>query len=352
MAKYSGTFPKTQVGKRKYLKKGDKGTQVIRVQRFLNWAIDANLVVDGHFGPATRTAVKKFQKKVGLKANGHFGSGTLKAAKNYDKPTPKKEGTYTGAFPNITVKTAVIVNNGKKLVAKADEYCWPKGTATKKWKYSTGSALKAYKKALKKYMGYKSKITRSDCGYFVSTCVRAAGIDKTFNALKWKNKIKSCWKVAHKGKKIKQSTLKPGDIIRYKKKTKRPSGAYEQHVMMYYGNGYVAEAGRQVRFPIIRKDTKRYNGSNINHSTIQVLRAKDTKETGTRKYLKKGDTGTEIKKAQKFFNWLYGANTLVVNGTFDAAMEKVVKKFQKEKGITVNGHIDSTTLSKMKSSVK
>lgn len=167
------------------------------------------------------------------------------------------------------------VDYGQLIVDKCKEYAWPKGTDEKFWKYKYKSAkpTSAYKKAAKKYMNKSSRVTLSDCGYFVSTCVRAAGVSKTFNALAWSNKIPKTLKVVHKGKKIDPKTLKPGDIIRYKKESKRSNGKYEQHTMIYFGNGYVCEAGRKVRFGIIRKDTQRYNGDNIQHKTIQVLRA-------------------------------------------------------------------------------
>ena len=76
---YSGTFP--SLGLKGYLKKGDKGTQVKRLQQFLNWCINAKLTVDGSFGDKTEKAVKAFQKKYGLTQDGLFGPGCLKKAK-------------------------------------------------------------------------------------------------------------------------------------------------------------------------------------------------------------------------------------------------------------------------------
>ena len=59
---YTGTFP--VLGKKGYLSKGDKGIQVERLQKFLNWCINAKLSVDQSFGNATEKAVKNFQKKL------------------------------------------------------------------------------------------------------------------------------------------------------------------------------------------------------------------------------------------------------------------------------------------------
>lgn len=80
---YNGVFPK--VPKNGSLKKGSKGQEVKYLQLFLNWAIDANLEIDGHFGPATEKAVKKFQKQYGLQVDGHFGAKSLAKAKEIKK---------------------------------------------------------------------------------------------------------------------------------------------------------------------------------------------------------------------------------------------------------------------------
>ena len=118
-------------------------------------------------------------------------------------------------------------------------------------------------------MGKEAKISRSDCGYFVNTCVRAAGLGK-FKALPGKSsqkypKLPSTLHIVHKGK-IPSGLLQPGDIIRYRKK----SG---QHTLMYFGDGKIAEANRKNCFPHISKDTKKYNADKVKKSTIQVIRA-------------------------------------------------------------------------------
>ena len=106
----------------------------------------------------------------------------------------------------------------------------------------------------------------------MSTVIRAAGISKTFLALRGRKesfpKVPDSMKIVHKGKKIPGGLLKPGDVIRYKKK----GGG--QHTLMYYGDGKIAEAGRGHYFPAIKKNTKKYNKSNVKKSSIQVLRAR------------------------------------------------------------------------------
>jgi N-acetylmuramoyl-L-alanine amidase len=80
---YSGTFPKLPA--RGYLTKGDKGTQVENLQKFLNWAIGTKLEIDGSFGNMTLSAVETFQAKYDLVVDGKFGTKSLKKAKEIKK---------------------------------------------------------------------------------------------------------------------------------------------------------------------------------------------------------------------------------------------------------------------------
>lgn len=80
---YTGTLP--TLPSRGYFKKGDKGTQVKNLQKFLNWALDGKLGVDGIIGDKTIKAVKKFQDLVRIKIDGLFGKSSLKKAKTFEK---------------------------------------------------------------------------------------------------------------------------------------------------------------------------------------------------------------------------------------------------------------------------
>lgn len=81
--KYSGTFP--TLPKKGYFAKGDTGVNVKRLQKFLNWYGNYKLAIDGSFGNATLSAVKKYQKKAGLKVDGFFGKASLAKAKTIKK---------------------------------------------------------------------------------------------------------------------------------------------------------------------------------------------------------------------------------------------------------------------------
>lgn len=89
---YSGTFP--TLPNRGYYKLGDgykqltgsnTKTQIQRLQRFLNWAVNSGLSVDGDYGPKSVASVVKFQKTVGISADGKFGKNSLAKAKAYKK---------------------------------------------------------------------------------------------------------------------------------------------------------------------------------------------------------------------------------------------------------------------------
>lgn len=91
---YTGTFPSIKVtyyvtdkkGKkvkktRNYLTVGDTGTQVIYLQKFLNWYGKYGLTCDGDFGGKTGNAVGKFQQAEKLTVDYKFGSKCLTIAK-------------------------------------------------------------------------------------------------------------------------------------------------------------------------------------------------------------------------------------------------------------------------------
>lgn len=87
---YPGYFP--ELPKRGWYIKGDGITtntnlkgEIKRVQRVLNWVLNADLAVDGMYGEKTVATVKKLQKMAGLTVNGKFGDKCLGVCKEYKK---------------------------------------------------------------------------------------------------------------------------------------------------------------------------------------------------------------------------------------------------------------------------
>ena len=76
---YNGQFP--VLPKRGWFSSGDRGEEVKRLQRFLNWYGGYGLAVDGIVGRKTINAVKQFQGRERLKVDGAFGKNSLERAK-------------------------------------------------------------------------------------------------------------------------------------------------------------------------------------------------------------------------------------------------------------------------------
>ena len=210
---------------------------------------------------AKKTSIK-CQQMIGANPDGDFGEkSTMKLQEWCNEMVFGKQPVD----PPKKKKT-----NAEQIIEKIDEYAWSYGTPQKKWRYKTGHAKASYKEALHKYMHKTAKISQSDCGYFVSTPIRATGIDKNFDCLKGSEwDYSKSLKVVHNGGKIKKGELKPADIIRYKK----DGGG--QHTLYKYSKNKIAEAGRGSRFPVIRRDRKKYNARNVKKNTIQILRVKE-----------------------------------------------------------------------------
>ena len=63
----------------------DLKPQIKELQSFLVWALGIKLSVSGKYGSATKSAVKEFQRKVGITEDGSWGEKTLAAARGYKK---------------------------------------------------------------------------------------------------------------------------------------------------------------------------------------------------------------------------------------------------------------------------
>lgn len=85
---YTGTLPKITV------KRGTKSQNVVRLKKFLNWCINANLSLTKQAGEITDKAIRKFQKTYGLVVDGIFGAESKKTALEIIKAhelTPQKK---------------------------------------------------------------------------------------------------------------------------------------------------------------------------------------------------------------------------------------------------------------------
>ena len=201
--------------------KSGNGSQLIRtIQKLVGASID------GIMGKDSVTALQIFLRDQGIytdKIDGIMGSNTVKAWQRWiNNPT-------------------YIVSNKSKLVSKAQELAWPKGTASSKYAWDGGSATEAFKKAIDKVYPNRSKWSIAPrkgccCDVFVGTCVRASGLDGKFPRgfdEQWEYTSKAFEKIVKKGVTPK-SVSQDGDIILYKK-------GDHKHVLLR-GNGFIYEA--------------------------------------------------------------------------------------------------------------
>lgn len=77
--RYPYELPK--LPKRGWFTSGDKGNEVQKLQRFLNFYGDYGLKIDGEVGRKTMDAVRDYQRMEGLKIDGAFGKECLERAK-------------------------------------------------------------------------------------------------------------------------------------------------------------------------------------------------------------------------------------------------------------------------------
>lgn len=237
----------------------------------------AKVTADGAWGANTSKAV---QKLVGVKQDGQFGVESVKALQRWIN---KKNGAEIKPVEKpVEIKPVEKPKQTKaeKLVATAKELAWPKGTPTKKYAYKIKGSKPTAKMitALKK-RGFTKRIDWSDCGKVLDAVIYTAlgittrvlkGVHESFPKV-------SGFEVVWQGKPIPSGVLKPGDIIRYKKKKKKKIKS--QHTLMYIGNNDLAEGGRGIRFFVIKHfkylSKAKFNKKNVAFETLQVLRVKE-----------------------------------------------------------------------------
>ena len=101
------------------LRKGDKGPWVTKAQTELaqrGYSLGSS-GIDGDFGPATESAVKKFQRDWGLDQDGVIGPKTWSVLTS----APVKEKTYTVTVKGLTASQAkALLNNYKNATMKEE----------------------------------------------------------------------------------------------------------------------------------------------------------------------------------------------------------------------------------------
>lgn len=250
------------------------------------------------------------------------------------EPEPEKPKTYTGEFPNIRKPNADLI------ASKADELAY-KDAASSKAKYPGGKPTEAFKKALDKEYPDRSSWGKApkvgaSCDVFVGTVVRASGIDSKFPRGLAEQRPYMAKSDKFEMVSTDPAKAKTGDIVTYDHAT--TSGG---HICIYH-DGKIKHAAYESWYGRTTSVGSRFS-SKVNKN-FKVYRAKGTYEGS----LHLGDSGDEVKKLQKFLNWYYGADVLTVDGIFGKQTALILRKFQDDNGLTVDGYCGPATLAKMK----
>ncbi|MFA5041445.1 MAG: peptidoglycan-binding domain-containing protein [Bdellovibrionales bacterium] len=88
---------KTKKSKRAYSKAGKTSDVIRSAQEHLKHLGYYTGKIDGVMGPATKSAIRNFQREHGLKADGILGPKTIRALEEADKVMPRSSSSYSGA---------------------------------------------------------------------------------------------------------------------------------------------------------------------------------------------------------------------------------------------------------------
>lgn len=243
MAKYKGALPKIPQGG--FFKKGDKGAEVKKLQKALNWAnngrIVANLKIDGEVGDLTISAVAFFQEIHHITIDGEFGPKSLDTLKNMN---------LTGAIKACNWAVSVAKDNrftygvGQRAHRAGCYFCGTNTGPRKKLKEKKGEPH-----VVKDSKGNGHTYERTYCcNTFITAAYAHGAKDAKINAIcksghccgmkpsHWK--ASKYFKTVGKAKDVAFSKLKAGDVIINDKAIKGAT----HHVWMYLGKDKLVEA--------------------------------------------------------------------------------------------------------------
>ncbi len=324
------------------LKKGDKGTEVKKLQQRLKELGYYTYGIDSSYGDRTVEAVKAFQKKNGLTQDGVAGPATLKKL-NSSSAVPAKDP---------------VVQEPEKEEEKDD------GTLEKG---DNGAAVKKLQQRLKE-LGYYTYGIDSDYGYRTVEAVKAFqkrnGLTQDGVAgPTTQAKLYSDTAVPAKDPVVQEpekeeekddGTLEKGDTGDAVKKLQqrlKELGYYTYGIDSSYGYRTVEAVKAFQKRNGLTQDgvagpatqTKLYSSSAVPAKDPVVEEPEDEKDDGT---LEKGDKGDAVKKLQQRLKEL-GYYTYGIDSSYGDRTVEAVKAFQKKNNLTVDGIAGPTTQTKL-----
>lgn len=190
---------------------------------------------------------------------------------------------------------------------------------------------------------YKVK-SGSNTGYVAKKYIKVSSSNKSSDTSSSKKSTSSC-KTCSPGDK--------GDNVKNVQKRLKELGYYSGSIDGDYGNGTKTAV---INFQ--KKNGLKSNGY-VNSSTLSKLNSSSAKKAGSSSdsssgssgssgTCSPGDTGDKVKKVQKRLKAL-GYYSGSVDGDYGNGTKIAVKEFQKNNGLSVNGNVNSSTLSKLNS---
>lgn len=270
-APYQGTVPK--LPKRGHFKVGDKGTNVKRLQKALNWAVDAEIKEDGVFKNETLFGVYWYQVQLGLAPDGKWGKDCLSALKKLIKKHATKK------------KKAKKKTKAQKINALAKACAYPKGTDSDKFKYPSGKPKEKYKETLAEAFPNRSgwdpqKKAGAKCEIYIMAVLRALGMCKKMptglaEMITYLEKHNDELKIVpskkdNKGHYYSPSMLQGGDIVIVEYKG---TGGHIFFIVEENGKLYISEAQWHGKtYPHVSKELKTMRKSS--YEMLRVYRAR------------------------------------------------------------------------------
>lgn len=246
----------------------------------------------------------------------------IKGKVDMNKAFSKTTKTYTGDFPDwVLLSGNIIAKTGKDLA-------YPKGTPKKDYTYGKSHPTQAFQKAINKvYPDRKSWSKQcqegASCDVGSATVIRYSGADTKIPRGLEKQFPYMAKNGRFKEMDIKEGkNFKAGDIGLWLNKT---SGG---HIWICVGDGIIVEANHTAGY-FLHVDTDNWKAKG--RKEYHCYRMK----VAIRKYITKGDAGSEIRKLQKFLKW-YGYD-LAVDGSCGLKTEQAVKDFQSAENLVVDG---------------
>ena len=245
LALYGSNPPKSKILSAR-LTSGNKGNQVKRLQTRLRNKGYFKGTVNSKYNAATKTAVEKFQRQVGITADGIAGATTL--AKLFAASAPKYDANAVAATPTpAPTPTPKPTSTPNPTATPAPA---PTSSASNKQKIEQMIEV-AMNQLGKPYVYATSGPNTFDCSGFIVYAFKQIGMVMPHSAYQMGYQV---------GTKVSKSELKRGDLVFWN--TVSDSDLCD-HVGIYLGNGQAIHASSGTGRVIISSITSGYYSTNF-----------------------------------------------------------------------------------------